>query len=440
MDNQHLSLFRFYAESPTAEAIENNITRALAICLRSEPTVLLEFLRILDIAPATLFGGRSDFDIGIEIQRNCTGIDPRDKILAVALTPQTLDSVLPVPEGGAEAPVTDILLEIGPWTIIIEVKRVAEDCRQQLANQVAKVLGGDSLPVKFKPLTWSVLLEALVHIQQYLAATGRQLPLLDGLLELIEYNNPDWMPIAPLAGVPFALPEPKEAYIPIAARIEMLKLQLGPTRKIGNRIAVQLNQSWVSEAHLHTTRVGDKDYLAAALWVADTKGQGHFIFNGDLSWTKLESVTIGKKPYSLQLSPYIKFGHFNGSIAELYAKPDEVSHFLAKVHTPENYREYSGRWSRASWNELESELDKLLSGIDWRSRAGWAGNFVATERSYVTIAFGFRVELLVPYTEAQELDSFNSLNGTNLLVQLMRQLLNDFGKIVEPGVELLRPL
>ena len=43
--NQHLNIFRFYNESSEKEFIENNISRAFAICLTNNSLFLNEYIK-----------------------------------------------------------------------------------------------------------------------------------------------------------------------------------------------------------------------------------------------------------------------------------------------------------------------------------------------------------------------------------------------------------
>lgn len=43
--NPHLNAFRYYSENESVESLENNLSRALAICIKKDPLFLTEFVR-----------------------------------------------------------------------------------------------------------------------------------------------------------------------------------------------------------------------------------------------------------------------------------------------------------------------------------------------------------------------------------------------------------
>src|SRR5690606_8156253 len=87
--NSHLNVFKTYSRENRTYQLENDLTRALAICMQEDPLFFHEVLKCLIEAQAfiLLFSNTEvDNEVSIEIQRNTKELSGFEKIIAVSLS------------------------------------------------------------------------------------------------------------------------------------------------------------------------------------------------------------------------------------------------------------------------------------------------------------------------------------------------------------------
>ena len=417
--NHHLNNFHFWNESDDKVFIENNLSRAFALCLKTSGFFLNEFIRriVSEEDHHYLFATlTSDTKCAIDIQID-TGTIERENyrtVYAVAMTTNRqldMSDFFRQPEFADKKNITDIFIGIKDIAIIVEVKRTSEDCKAQLYKQVLPFINGaakTAIDVKPVPCSWQdvvVLMERVKHVQQLLSQDPH---IISDFLEFGEMRYPDWFEPKPFNTLSFThngseqlKQRLKQALVGVS-RIAGDEFQLLP---YDDRLGITLPFGWVSEfqpyfAHNDDLRV---DCVECRIWPANTKAQGNAVFTGkSLDWAKRKTLKIGGEEYRLGIKYEVKLSHFNGYITSVeFSETDTIK----PLHTLENYKMQSGKWERPSWSELERFLDEHFKPeFRWREQCGWAENFFDTDRSYLTMSLGFVVTALIPFSMFKSLD------------------------------------
>jgi len=93
--NQHLNLFRHYAASDDNQILENNLTRALALCLQHDSLFLYAFLAAI-MGEGALKGQlhltHPDDRLRVDIQQAVHLLPASTQLYAIALTETQLDT------------------------------------------------------------------------------------------------------------------------------------------------------------------------------------------------------------------------------------------------------------------------------------------------------------------------------------------------------------
>jgi hypothetical protein len=417
--NHHLNFFRFFNESEETEFIENNLSRAFSLCLKTSGFFLNEFVKriVSEEDHRYLFSVlTNDTKCDIDIQIDTATIEKENYKTAYVVA-MTTDRKLDIGDFFEQAEfadkknVTDIFISIKDIAIIIEVKRSGEDCKAQLYNQALpfiKCAVNGAIEVKPVCCSWQdvvSLMERVKHVQKLLSQDAH---IISDFLELSEIRYPHWFEPKPFITLPFThngnpqLTQRLKQGLAGVCRIAGDDYQLLP---YGDRLGISLPFGWVSEfipyfSHSDSDGV---DYVECCIWPANTKAQGYSVFTGkSLDWVKKRVLLVGGAEYPLSVEYEVKFSHFNGYITGIrYLETDIVK----PLHTPENYRTQSGKWNRASWSSLERLFDEHFEpDFRWREHCGWAEKFLDTDRSYLTMSLGFVVTALIPFSKFKSID------------------------------------
>ncbi|MFW6035858.1 MAG: hypothetical protein ACOCRZ_06345 [Halothermotrichaceae bacterium] len=424
----HMNLFTYYGGD---ETLENNYSRALAICFKNEPLLLMGFLK--DIVGADQY--QSSFDtnpgeksrISINIQQKANNIQPRENIYAVAITPDDLSHINMdnVKTNGKENPIPDIIIEVNKILIVIEVKLYKNDSApEQLKNQIEAIITSEKYNKKieespvFKSYTWEKVVKLYYRAKNFLTYNEKKSNFIEDFIDYVKMHHPEWIPEKPLSKLPFTSSKEDNNHTLIYERLSTVKLgmakQLGYDTLVekGSRDAVPLDYKWVSEANLSLCKTEEKynneeefkRYLSLTIWPGDTKNQGYhlFSFNKSYDWVKKDKIN---NKYPLKISPYIKFSHFYKGVFWIHF--DTEKDLYKNTHNKKAYNELAGRWYRnkkSTWNELEQILENKLGSKWYKQKKGWDEHFTNSGRNYVDISLGYRVRVLIPYKKAQELD------------------------------------
>ncbi len=423
--DQHMNLFHFYSETKEPKYIENNITRALALCISQDRLFQYSFLESIlnpDDFRSLFYTYQDGANIDVNLQVETASIVQDTRILyAVGLTdvpePDNWDDLASSPLPAEGRNVTDMVITINDIKIILEVKRTNENCKEQLRRQIAPFLetGNDShdesTDVVPKHINWASILTMMEKVKNFYMFNGEQSFFISSFIAHIQQRFGHWIPTKPFKYQRFFTNKgDKIARLELDKRLlqAMHSIEGGSIREFWDRTAIVINKSWASEAipEFMLDNKGEP-YLAMRVWPGNTKGQGYGIYNKPLSWVNNESIQVDGNKYELIIERHIKFMHFNKYITSIDTPvKDDETYFKKIINTPDNhYHNIAGKWNRQYWSDLEKELDDHYK-VDWRKigRCKYVEEFINSDRSYLTIALGFTINMYIPFTTLQNID------------------------------------
>ena len=440
--DKHLNSFRFFSQDQRKVDIEDNLSRALVLCLKSNPLLCHEFIQqILEQYPDNgdyeyLFSNYTeDNSIYINIQEKISGIAETDyrRIYAVATTGMSLsmDDFFDYSFSGGKSyePITDIFISIKDVAFIIEVKRWELDCRQQLFDQISKLTDDNLDPTVVKPVSfdWKQVMQLISKISNFNRQIGAIDYLIDDFIDLIQSFNTKWLPILPFS----VLSRQKEK--DLQARYSRLNAALYNTPEVyqkldyRDRTGVSLDFGWAQEILSYFIEDDKKElHLVSYIWPGNTKGQGYKLF-GSSKFETLEDVKEfeykGNK-FKVTLENELKLCHFNKYISECDFKDGDT---LKKIITKHNFHHFSGKHNRDKWDRFESFLDDHFKPeYDWRSKCQWEKKFLQTDRSYLTASIGYQIGIWIPFSYLQSIDKEeNDLGAVSDLLMAIYEFYRD---------------
>ncbi len=419
--NYHLNLFRHYAANTTDEVLENNLTRALALCLMHDPVFLYAFLEEIltrDALHQELHLLNDDASrIVIDVQRPVNQLAACETLYAVALTAGPLDATdyEAASAHTTDAPITDLTIRLNDVLILVEVKRTGEDCLGQLKQQVgvyrrevAAKEGTTDVAPTVRTLSWARTTRLATDLHHFRQLAGAPQPFTADLVELIRSNYPTWDEALYLRAIQFRTPEGKIKWEDINRRLHDIQYRtFGDRMKwFHDRVSMPIDQPWASEviSQPDWDEAEQRAYIALQVWPGNTKGQGWPIYSRSLDWTTRDSLEIDGKRYPLVVIQQFKFSHFNKFIGE-YDMDELPVQYVPNFRSWAAYEKYSGQKWRDSWPQLEAMLDADTGG-HWRQvYQMWQDKFINSNRNYCNLSLGFYVKVRLPYEELRALDS-----------------------------------
>ncbi|SFA58571.1 hypothetical protein SAMN04488511_119111 [Pedobacter suwonensis] len=412
--NQHLNIFRYYNESNSSEFIENNLSRAFAICLENDPLFFSKYIQsIVDKDDYDyLFNHYEDssaYYIDLQVNTNSLESSGLKKVYAVAMTADRdlnmSDFLSLKPSASKDINLTDVIITIKDIAIVIEVKRNKFDCKQQLFDQIAPLIGsGQQLSVVPVNFSWKHTMVLMEQVSNLMHLRGGKSSMLNDFIALAEIRYPYWFSSRPFNQLP---PLSYSSQKSVHARNLRLKQIINhSTQKIldySDRMAIGINFGWASEIIPFFQQHLEEDYIVFTIWPGNTKDQGYRIYDKPLNWAEKKSLMVGDKVFELDLEYHIKFCHFNKFVTSLDFGDEQL---LKPLNTAYNFYNKSGKWHRKDWHEFELLLDEHLKPeFNWREKCGFDKHFINTDRNYFTVSLGFMVDLYVPYKVFQDLDT-----------------------------------
>ena len=424
--NTHLRLFRFFSESENEQYLENNLSRAFAICLQREPALLLSFLteilspsdqeKVLSIPP-------NEERIQVDIQQRVKDLEVASisTIYAVAMSGEDFD------EAAYEAieartatdnPITDLIISIRDILIVIEVKRTLENCLAQLKEQVLKIrenVESADLQIHFRSFCWKTATKLFQNIDHLYQLTGHPHSYSGELYNLIATRFNEWLDTRPFKYIDYKFSAPdsekwiagerlKQAMQQVQQQVEQYETSFS-----NNRNSWQVPFNWASEvlAGMQANE-GKSPALVLSMYPANTKGQGWSIFNREdpIGWMNQRTLTVAGDQHTIEYGLHIKFAGFQGRyISGLFIyDAGTINHLKESLYTDENFRR-SGKYKRHQWDEFAAFFDQVFPPeYNWKSKMHWEDKFVKSGRNEFSVSFGFEVYVYIPYSKLQELD------------------------------------
>lgn len=413
--DQHLNLFRFFHESRDPQFIENNLSRAFAICLKNSKVLFNDYIRQLvsETDYKYLFESHSsEANCLIDLQIEVGNIDRESyrKVYAVALTGDRgldmSDFHAHSNHGKVKKEITDIFISIKDIAFIIEVKRYGTNCKVQLYNQIYPfIIEKRTIEIIPKSCSWHEVIKLMEKTRNIHHLLHSQNYFINDFLTLSEIRFPDWFEPKPFHILPFSEHVGSTEHVQLMKRMRQALSLVDSQYKLlpYDRLGLSVPFGWASELIPKFECGEDKDrYIVFYIWPGNIKRQGYSIYDKSLDWTKKKEFHVKGRKYDLKTEFNIKFSHFAGYVSEINFSIDDIE---IPIHTADNFKNKSGKWEEESWQEFEVWMDShFMKAFDWREECAWEDNFVKTDRTYFTMSLGFEVSARVPYSEFQEID------------------------------------
>ena len=431
--NAHLNVFKTYTKKERTHQLENDLTRALAICLQEDPLFFHEILKLIfeDSKYFTEFFDdiNNTNEISIEIQKNASEIQEFEHIFAISLSENVMTEQHFWNQNRHTKydPICDIVLRINNVVIIIETKRDAVDCTAQLYNQIynvfhhnEQVLDGSCKQVTPFDLNWVKLMDVAVKVLSFERSIGSPNRFINDFVNLVKQHNFKWLPEPALLSVS---PTDQNA---IARRFdsvlsELDKLPQYQKLEIRDRVGLRLNEPWAEEI---IYRIQKDGALSVAVYPGNTKAQGRSIFHKDPQFKDM--FVINGKEYQVSKMYHIKF---NGQryITGLWFG-DNCLVENSTLYSKNTFNKYAGRRKRDSWEKVEKLFDEnfIKCKFNWRHHCHWDSKLIKSNRNQFDLSFGYELAVYIPFEDLKQIDTNkNDLTGlTNVVESIYDQFKN----------------
>jgi len=415
--DKHLNLFKFFNEKLSVEHIENNLSRALVLCLQNDNLFLHKFLESV-----IRYGAfREDFKylfsnpergsrIEIDIQKSTRDLDQTDfkRIYAIALSEIELELSdffnLTVPQDENYKPLTDILITVGDIIFVIEVKRAKIDCKQQLFEQVYYAASKSidksiTVPVNFD---WLKVMGLATLTNNFNLLSENKNIFTNDFISLIRRFKPHWLPVTPFSALSMDLKDDDLRNI----RLESCVIASGDKLDLldkTDRFGFKFKENWADEILPRWVREKDQLFLKLYIWPANTKGQGWSLFyNENWDWLKLERANLLGNEFEMDIIYEVKFSHIQGNyITSLNFSTQDLK---KEINTTKNFEKYAGKHDRTNWKRFEKFLDDhFLDTYDWRKKCNY-DLILQSGKSFYNISLGYQVGIKIPFGFLQSID------------------------------------
>lgn len=433
--DKHLNLFRFFNNS-SYEFWENNLSRAFAICLQNDATLLSSVLKKILGNEMYVEASNYDTNIDVDLQRKVTQLENYTYIYAVAcsgieISEQEIQEIKA--RDIAEEPKTDLLITVGDICILFEFKRTEEDCAAQLKQQ-AEIVKKNSPEckdeIKSVDFNWTEILKICLSVLSFERKIKKENVFLKDFIDFIEMYNPNWFPEKKLSEISFPVQNSEDEY----PNIQYLNKRLNTiqdyvfgqdnTKWIADRYVISIDEPWAKELRVWYDNVDGNNCLTVDIYPGDTKAQGieYFREGKVYNWENKQICN-----YRLEVSYYLKFSHFNKGITWLWLNTEECE----KTHNYEFFSKWTGRYNEYWAKKWKKKFAKELSEVipDWKERTEWEETIEKSNRNYFDLSVGTHLRVLIPYNEAQKLDNTNS--NDNKLADRIRKIYKEIKQEIE---------
>lgn len=437
--DRHLNLFRAFSQNLSHENIEDNLSRALVLCLQNNTLLLHEFLKIIftDTGQIAIYNSiftditeMDNLNMDIQVQMNTINSEEFSKIFAIAISGKALDmnTFFSNKANPNKTHITDIFITINDIAIVIEVKRNDDNCINQLYQQVAALtneINTDNVyPLDFN---WKKVMEMVSQINGFQTLNNQKDRFINDFIDLIKSHNPNWLPVAPFASIGDTGINKHKFKKRIEAALSVVSHEQN-ILNYNDRIGLQVNTGWASEIVININENSHKKVdLLFGIWPGNTKGQGWQMLNQLQkypNWTPPSEIVINHQSFKVIWSYEIKFCHFNGFVTNIIVSDKDLKE--GKTIISDNiHRKSTGKYNRENWNKLEDFLDdSIKEDFNWRKHMNWEKHFVQTNRNYLTMSIGYEIEMIVPVQYLQQIDT--KIDDLNPLSNFITEVKNKY--------------
>lgn len=405
--NKHLNIFTTYTKKNRAYQLENDLSRALAICLQEDALFFHEVLK-------SIFGNSNlydqlfedldgDTEVQIEIQKQASQINDFEHVYAVSLSESALAAFWQQSHNAEYDPICDLVITINNILIVIEAKRDNVNCTAQLYNQILNIYnrqGRDLNLCKSEvtpfDLNWPKLMAIAVKVSSFEKTTGNNNRFLADFIKLVKTHNFRWLPEPPLGSL--AHTNTNAIFRRVESALTQFCNDNPKAIKLDykSRLGCTFSKGWANELLFKVAP--DSGALIVSIYPGNTKAQGAYIFKKTPRFSK--NISIGGNDYPAQIQYNIAF-RGQSNITGVRFKENDLK---KPLYTKENFDKYVGRKKRVQWDGIESLLDNHLC-IDWKAQCNWEGKIINSNRTQFDISFGYEVVIRIPYKLMSCLDT-----------------------------------
>jgi len=420
--NSHLNVFKTYTKENRVYQLENDLTRAFAICMQEDSLFFHEILKfIFDNTNhfLELFDDlESKNSIEISIQRDASSITEFEKIYAISLSESIMNDnhFWNQNHENLYDPICDIVIQINNVAIIIETKRNGVDCTSQLYNQVYNICRKNNIPreemkkmISPLDLNWPKLMNIAVKVYSFENSTGIPNRFLSDFISLVKGHNFRWLPEPAIVSLSAASNKS------IGRRIESVITEMDKSEKFNkinytDRLGLQLNKAWAREILFNISKTGS---LIIAIYPGNTKAQGESIFYKNPEFP--DNVILNGKSYCLNKQYHVKFSGQSYLTGLWFSQTDLKN----ELYTKDNFRKYAGRRKRdLHWDAVSTLFDECFNdSYNWKANCSWESKIIKSNRTQFDLSFGYELTIEIPFSELKRIDTVKAdLSGLMSLI------------------------
>ncbi|PWQ96808.1 hypothetical protein [Leucothrix arctica] len=424
--NKHLNIFKTYAKGNRSYQLENDLTRALAICLQEDALFFHEVLKAI-INDSALYNKLfedidGDTEIQIEIQKKTSHIIDFEKVFAVSLSESVMSNFWQQTHNSEYDPVCDLVITVNDILIVVEAKRDNINCTAQLYNQIlntlkkqGKCIVSDKDAVTPVDLNWMKLMAIAVKVASFEKTTGNTNRFLTDFIQLVKGHNFRWLPETPIGSLKGK--NPKSIHRRIESALTEFCKNDETVEKLtyNDRLGTTFSKGWANELLFKV----DPDFgdLVIDIYPGNTKGQGYGIFHKEATFN--DELHVDNIAYPTRINYHIKLMGQSYITGLWLTKAD----FKKNLYTKANFTKYTGRVKKAAWPAIENLLDEHISS-EWKVKCNWQGKILNSNRSLFNIAFGYHVSIRIPFDKLAQLDINH--NDITPLANLVESVYKEF--------------
>lgn len=404
--NKHLNIFKTYTKDNRSYQLENDLTRALAICLQEDALFFHEILK-------TIFNDSGLYnqlfedldghtDLQIEIQKKTSQIGDFEKVFAVSLSECVMSDFWQQAHNSEYDPICDLVITINNVLIVVEAKRDNIDCTAQLYNQILNIFNNQRKRIEDNKalvtpfdLNWIKLMAIAVKVASFEKTTGNSNRFLTDFIKLVKEHNFSWLPETPIGSL--KCDNSKSIYRRIESALNQFCKNNEPVEKLSyiGRLGTTFSKGWSNELLFDVeANTGD---LVVDIYPGNTKGQGYHIFGREPKFN--EVLEIDGEDFYTNKRYHIKIMG-QSYITGLWLTDKD---FKSTLYTKENFQKFTGRFKRFDWFVIEELLDQHLD-IDWKNKCNWEDKIINSKRTVFNISFGYQISITIPFKKLAQLD------------------------------------
>lgn len=433
--NSHLNLFKSYSREDRSNQLENDLTRAFAICLQEDNLFFHEVLKEIMKEKVEYYNNLFDDyngkdQVQIDIQQKVKSLSNFNHLFAISLSETPLDvaGFFNYPKSEYN-PISDLSIHIDSTVLIFEVKPDAHDCSAQLFNQAYNAISDkDEIPTEdlrslITPvdLNWKKLMELTVKVLNFEKAVGSPSRYLVDFVDFIKRHNYRWIPEAPIGSL-----SPMGNSRRIKSRI-VSALAQSKLMELKHRLGWEINVPWADEILIHVN--DNNGNLKVEIYPGNTKAQGLHLFKKGKSPLFKNQIEIQGSNYEVKTGYHIKLTSFQRYFTGLWFNEEAIKDGF---YSYSNFNKYSGRMKRGedNWGEIEDLFDKYFKPeFDWREKCGWLGKkVIKSTKSQFDLSLGYQLTTSIPFNIIKEVD--REKNDLSRLTTFFESINEEFSKLL----------